>query len=244
MGKYNSALRNCSWNSFCHVSGIWHCTKLVPLVLEMTAFFSLCIQILVAGRAVTAWATTLEQDVASSQGTLPRAPGAARVTCVKPGTKTWQMFDFPEPPQHLGLTQAQLSLSPAMLQHFHPPCSFLLLAVELSSVTPLSQLSHMGGDIFAATLKCLLLLLGNSFYISLLVSFPGYPAITVQCVSSKLVANIKLHWLISFWMLLNIQDFPSLGSAPIVINVHYWMCSGERFLLSLMIFANKKVLDS
>lgn len=153
--KYNSALWNCSWNSFCHVSGIWHCTKLVPLVLEMTEFFSLCIQILVAGRAVTAWATTLEQDVASSQGTLPRAPGAARVTCVKPGTKTWQMFDFPEPPQHLGLTPAQPSLSPAMLQHFHPPCSFLLLAVELSSVTPFSQLSHMWGDVFAATLECL-----------------------------------------------------------------------------------------
>lgn len=45
-------------------------------------------------------------------------------------------------------------------------------------------------------------------------------------------------------MLLNMQDFPSLGIAPFVINVHYWMCAGERFLCSLMIFANKKVHDS
>lgn len=42
-------------------------------------------------------------------------------------------------------------------------------------------------------------------------------------------------------MLLNMQDFLSLEIAPIVINVHCWVCAGERFLLSLMIFANKKV---
>lgn len=166
MAKYNSTLLNCSWNSFCHVSGIWLCTKLVPLVLEMPDFFKSWLQV----RAVAAWATTLEQDVASSQGTLLRAPGQPGWH-VKPGTKTWQMFDFPEPPQHLRLTWAQISLSPAMLQHFHPLCSFLLLGAELCMVTPFSQLSYMWGDVFAATLKCFLLLLGSSFYISLLVLF-------------------------------------------------------------------------
>lgn len=45
MLKYNSTLLNRSWNSFCCVSGIWHCTNPLPLVLEMTEFFKSWLQV-------------------------------------------------------------------------------------------------------------------------------------------------------------------------------------------------------
>ena len=180
-----------------------------------------------------------EQDVESSQGTLPRARGspAGVWNCA---LKLYTCLTFRNPTAFRADWKSRLSLSPAVLQHFHPACSFLL-TFGIYTVTP------SWGGCCAARLRCLLLLLGNSRYVSLLVQFCSVAfgvVITVQCLSSELAANIELHGLISCWMLLSIQDFPSLASTRVVVEVHCWMYAGERFFFSLLVFASKKVCIS
>lgn len=51
-------------------------------------------------------------------------------------TNVW----FSRASQHPGLTKAQLSLSPAVLQHFYPAIFSLLLVFEIYTVTPFSRL--------------------------------------------------------------------------------------------------------
>lgn len=57
---------------------------------------------------------------------------------------------------------SRLSLSPAVLQHFYPACSFFLLIFAISSVTPFSHIRNAWRGFLTASLKCFLLLLGNS----------------------------------------------------------------------------------
>lgn len=57
---------------------------------------------------------------------------------------------------------SRLSLSSAVLQHFYPACSFFLLIFAISSVTPFSHIRNAWQGFLTASLKCFLLLLGNS----------------------------------------------------------------------------------
>lgn len=155
--RKNSTLWNSSLNTFCHVSRIWHCWSLMPSG-NLTEFISLpCIQILVPGRAVTGWATTLQSRMwRAAKGhrwELQGSPGGVW----NHARKLHKCLIFQNPTAFRADSRSQLFLSHVVLQHFHPACSFFFLIFEIYTVTPFFQLLHVWclGGLFIASLKSL-----------------------------------------------------------------------------------------
>lgn len=196
-------------------------------------------QILVPGTAVTGVSHhPAEQDVESSQRTPLRAPGQPGWR-VKSRTNTLQMFDFPEPRSVQGCHNISAFSLPCSTAAFLPCLFFLLPNIwDFLGDPILSFITYvMSGE---ASWQPALRVVFCSWVIvavSPLVQFVR--VIAVRCLLSKLAANITYHGLISCWIMLSIQGFPSLGSALLCYyGAPLDVCRGKGF--SCCFFASKK----